>query len=237
MDYLHRSMLRWEPCPTPHPESMTPSSSVAAWHLVALGLALGCTVVAMTAYLSVSPAWLRGLLLGSGVLAAGRYVSMAVLAVNGSAGANWLVTHAWFGTSIGLTFPAAVALDQLVRHPAMTPQKVLRVYAPFFAADVLVLLFGRVQVALDPVAGVDVALLGLWNWLLVASQALFVLGVLWLGAALITKIPIRRIQLALAVLMGAYAALGLNVRPVLWSEMAACLALWFALDTARQQST
>ncbi|MBI3292357.1 MAG: hypothetical protein HYZ73_06065, partial [Elusimicrobia bacterium] len=46
-----------------------------------LGLASGITVLAMSGYLSVSPAWLRWLLLISGVGVAGRYVMMTLPAI------------------------------------------------------------------------------------------------------------------------------------------------------------
>jgi len=68
----------------------------------------------------------------------------------------------------------------------------------------------------------------------------------WIGTLLIRKIQTMRIRLALGVLMAAYAYLGLDgtllalgrwyARPFLFSELLAFLAIWFALEMARNQT-
>ena len=84
------------------------------------------------------------------------------------------------------------------------------------------------------------------RWLLVLVQSCFVIGFIGLGVLLIQKLPIRRIQIALAGLIFAQLYLGLDgvlenlhvwyVRPFLFSEMLALLAIWWALQTARSSS-
>lgn len=210
---------------------MTP---VLGWYLFCLGLALGVTLLAMSAYLALSPPWLRWLLLASGALVASRYVVMAVLSVDPAPQAAWGLRWCWYGTSIGLPFASAVALDALVRHPAMSPKKLLRWFSPFLAGYVLAIFLGHLTVAADPLLGASLKLTGLGVWLLASVHAVFVAGFVWLGCQLFRKIPSKPIRLALAALMLAQGYWYL--RPYLFSEMAALLAVWFALQTARQHT-
>ena len=210
-----------------------------AWELFVLGMATGLVVLLLTCYLSVSPPWLRWLLLASGGLLASRYVVMALFAVGAEPQALWGLRACWFGTSIGLTLPAVVAMDQLVRHPAMTPKKLLQGYAPFAAAYLAAILLGSYELAADPLAGPSLRLLGWGRWLLAATHSVFVAGFVWLAAMVCRKVPVARIRLALGVLMAAYAYLwldGVLQRPSLSSELLAMGALWFALETARRVS-
>ena len=215
---------------------------ILAWYLFCLGLAVGVVLLAMAAYLTVSPRWLRWLLLASGVLAAGRYMTMALLAVSPHPQELRWAWRCWYGTSIGLTFPSLVALDQLVRHPAMTPRKLLQWYAPFLAAYLAVLVFGHMDIVRDPMVG-NVVRLGGWALRLLAfTQAWFVLAFLGMAGLLLKKISSQPIQIALVFLLAAYAYLGLDgvlvtlgrwyLRPFLFSEIFALLAIWLALETA-----
>lgn len=223
-----------------------PPSPIVGWYLFWLGVAVGVTALAMTAYLAISPRWLRWLLLASGAFVASRYVTMALFATSPEPHALWALRRCWVATSVGLTFPAIVALDQLVRHPAMSPKKLLRWFSPFLACYALVLGFGRFELTADPLVGTSPRLVGGWLWVLAVVQGLFVIGVLALGALLIQKLTSRRIRIALFGLMGAYGYLGLDglflaldrwyFRPFLFSEILALIAIWFALETARQSS-
>jgi len=220
---------------------------VAAWYLFSLGLAVGLAVLAMTAYLSVSPRWLRWMLLASGAYVTSRYVTMALFAVSPEPQRLWALRRCWLASSVGLTFPMLVALDQLVRHPAMSPRKLLRWFSPFLAAYALIILFGRFELGADRVAGSSPRLVGWTLWLLAVVQGSFVVGFLGLGALLIRKLPFRHIQLALGGLMIAVGYLGLDgllvatdrwyARPFLFSEILAMIAIWFALETARTAAT
>ena len=215
---------------------------ILAWYLFCLGLAVGMAVLAMSAYLSVSPPWLRWLLLASGVLVASRYVTMALAAISPHPQELWWLRWCWYGTSIGLTFPSVVALDQLARHPAMTPKKLLQWYAPFLAAYLLVLLFGRMEWFRDPLVGTTVKLGGWAIYLLAFAQACFVMVFLAMAGFLLSKIRSPHIQMALILLMAAYAYLTLDgvlvtfgrwyLRPFLFSEIFALLAIWLAFETA-----
>lgn len=122
---------------------------------------------------------------------------------------------------IGLTLPGVFAIDQLIRHPAMTPKKLLRWYAPFFVA------YG-------------VALLS-ETFLLVVVEAIFSFGFACVCLMLRRKIPSPPIQRALLGLALSYGYVGLVVlavpfarwsgRMFLYSEMVASLALWYAYET------
>ena len=185
----------------------------AASELFFAGLAAGLTILAMTAFISVSPRWLRWLLLACGMATISRYLATAAFAVNAHPSGEALWSRCWLAASIGLTFPCAVALDQLVRHPAMSPKKLVRWYAPFFLAFALGILLE-------------------WRWLLTVTHILFTGGVLWIGALLIRKLTSQPIRLALAGLMATSTYLLVDS---LAAEMLAIVALWVAFDVARRQ--
>lgn len=171
----------------------------------------------MTAYARVSPFWLRALLWASGLLLVSRYIL----------GANPKSSEAlWTASSIGLTLPGVVAIDQLIRHPAMTPKKLLRWYALFLVVD-------GALCALTGIAGHVVAMIGLC------------IGIIGFCVLFIRKIPSLSIQKPLLVLAVSYGSLGLSLPSIWWSttawlyaEMATLFALWYAYDTsAWQQAT
>ena len=225
---------------------MTVSLSAIGWYAFWLGVAAGTTLLAMSAYGGVSPRWLKWVLLVIGLFVISRYVTMALFATSANPNTWWGLRRCWFATSVGLTFPGVAALDQLVRHPAMTPKKLMQWCSPFLAAYAVVLLLGQFELAPDPVVGMSPRLVGWAVGVLAFVQAVFVIGFLGLSTLLIKKLPSPRIRMALGGLMVAYAYLGLDgllvalhrwyVRPFLFSEIAALVALWFAFDTARHHS-
>ena len=214
------------------------------WYVFCLGLAVGLTLLMMTAYLRVSPRWLSRLLLVSGVFVASRYVAMVVFAFNQAPQPLWLWSRCWFATAVGLTFPGAVALDQLVRHPAMTPKKLLRWCAPFLVAYMAALVGGRMALVPDPFFGVRPHLIGWARPLLAMTQSAFVLLFLWIGAQLLRKVPASSVRFAVALLMLSYGTLalchGVSARQAqlfLFPEMLTMLALWCAFDIAQRQTS
>lgn len=218
--------------------------ALTLWYLFWLGLAVGLTLLVMTSYRTISPRWLMWALLGSGALLISRYLSMALFATGGQPGMAGLLQRLWFGSAIGLTFPGMVALDQLVRHPAMTPKKLLRAYAPFLAVYVPAILLGSTQMTANPVIGLRPRLEGWAALALSVAQTLFVSLVVWLGAKLAKKLPSKHIRVALWALMAAYLSLALDGLllacgiwyrwPFLYSEILTLIALWWAFETARQ---
>ncbi len=222
---------------------MTPTPDpIAGWYLILIGVAIGSGFVAVTGYLTTSPSWLRWALLGSAILMLLRYVAMAVFALSLDP-PHWAFQRCWFASSIGLTFPAVVAVDHLVRHPAMTPKKLVRLYAPFLAAYLFVLVAAPMQLGPDPVVGFAPTLLGWGRLVLSVTQSVFVLSLAWIIIQLARKLPSAPIRIALVALLAAYLYLAIDgvvlaarhwyFRPFLFSEIIALLSLWWAFETAR----
>lgn len=174
--------------------------------LFLLGLASGVTLLTITGYRRVSPPWLRWLLIASGLLLMSRYVTMALVITS---------PHQELVRFVGLTLPAGFAVDQLIRHPAMTPQKLLRWYVP-------IAIVGGVALMWHSMA-------------LVLVEMVFFIGFVGVCLILIRKIPVPPVRRALSVLALAYGCLGLDsvIRlGIPYHEMAALLALWYAYETS-----
>jgi len=212
-------------------------------YLFLLGLAAGMGLLTLTAYRSVSPPWLRRLLTAAGVFTISRYAAMALLAMLDDPPWPGLLARCWYASSVGLTLPSVVAIDQLVRHPAMTPRKLLIWFSPFLAVYAAALAFGADVPFLDRIP----VLLPPWFAVLPATQAIFVVGFITTCLLFIRKVPVLSIRIALGALAAAHvylaidgmilAAGGWYFRPYLFSEMAALLALWFAFETASSLHT
>ncbi len=214
---------------------------LAQLYLFLVGLAAGLAILAATAYRRISPVWLRGVLLGCAVLMLGRYVALAAH-TSPEAAERWaFLRRFWFASVIGLTLPSVIAVDQLVKHPAMTPKRLLRWCAPWLAVQAALLLFAPLRLVPDSIGAWAVRMDAPWRWVLSATQALFVLGFLFLCLKLLRLLPAGPGRRALAALAAAQAWLGLDgvvlalggsyFRPYLFSEMAVLLALWYAYET------
>lgn len=213
-----------------------------AAYLFLLGLASGVALLAISSFRQVTPAWLKWALTASGLLVIARYVTLAIFTSSDAPQRFWGLRHVWFGSAIGLTFPSAFAVDQLIRHPAMTPKKLLRWVAPFLVAYGAVMLFGTYRPEPAPVVGWTLHLSAPWRVFVSAVQGAFAAGFIGIGAMLMRKIPSRPIQLGLLGLLAGQTLLGLDglivalggwyVRPFLFSEMVMCLAIWHAFETA-----
>ena len=212
-------------------------------YLFLLGLAGGLALLSISAYRHVSPAWLRGLLIGTGLFVFSRYVAMALFTSPDAPQRFWVLRHCWLATSLGLTLSSVFAVDQLVRHPAMSAKRLLRWFAPFLIIYALVILVGPMTPVSDRFVGGWVPRLSPgWQRLLSVTHSLFVTGFTGASLLLIRKIPSWPIRLALGGLVAAHlylAADGLLLmlgrwyfRPYLYSEMLALLALWNAYETA-----
>ena len=207
-----------------------------------LGLASGLALLTLTAFRRVSPGWLRCLLLASGGFVISRYLAMAAFANAARPEAVWPWHYGWFATSLAIPLQTAFALDQLIRHPGMTPKTVLLRFIPWLATYLAIILFGRMEAAPDRVMGWTVHLTPGWQRLLAATHATFVLAVVSLVAMSARRLPSSPIRLALwglaasqllLALEGILAGLGhWYVRPYLYSEACALVALWYAYDTA-----
>ena len=211
-------------------------------YLFLLGLASGITLLALTAYRRVSPPWLKWLLIASGVFVMSRYVTMALFTSDEAPQRFWALRHCWFATSIGLTLPSVFAIDQLLRHPALSPKKLLCWFAPFLAAYSAVILFGAFSPVPDRVGGWIPRLSSGWQAFVAIVHGTFVIGFLGICGMLMRKIPSRPIRaslLGLAVGQAYLAVDGLLLasgrwyfRPFLYSEMLTLLAIWHAYETS-----
>ncbi len=195
----------------------------ASTPLFLLGLASGVALLPIASYRHASPAWLKWLLIASGVALISRYNLIAAW-VDPTWRASlppWIVRSCWMARFVGFTLPAAFAIDQLIRHPAMTPQRLLRGYAPFALA-----------------AGAGLAIPGP---AIIIVQLIFLVGFTGLCLVLIRKIPSTPIRRALVSLAMAYgylagdaltAALSQSSALFLLPELAALVALWYAYETS-----
>lgn len=223
------------------------ASPLQGWYLFCAGLAAGVAILALTGYAALSPRWMKWAVIAAGLFTLSRYVAMAACALVPNAASSWVVQRCWLGASVGLTLPTVVALDQLVRHPAMSPKKLLQRVAPFLAGYAIVLAFGAFDAQPDPLLGARPHLVGWAAILLAIIHACFVLGFLALSFLIIRKLPVRRIQAAIAGLMLAQLSLGADgalehlrlwsFRPLLFPELLALLAIWWALRTAESSNT
>lgn len=218
---------------------MSPSGS----HVFLLGFASGVALLAASAYRCASPGWLRWLLIGCGALLISRYVMMALDATTRPPESLWLFRHCWLARMVGLTVPSVFAVDQLLRHPALSPGKLLRWLTPLLAAYLVTALFGEFTVAPDRVAGWSWSLRGGWRVAVGAVQGGFVIGLIGTCIMLARKIPARSIRTALLGLAATQAFLGIeelllplgvsHVHLALSSEMACLIAFWHAYETSR----
>lgn len=209
-------------------------------YLFLLGLASGLTLLSLTSYRRLSPRWLKWLLVVTGCFTLSRYVTLALFATSQDPQRMWFLRPCYFATSIGLTLPSAFAVDQLVRHPAMSPKKLLGWYAPFLIASLAAMLFSSPAFIPDRVMGWTLRLNTGWRWWFSTLHAVFI--ALFIGASLMifTKAPFARIRLALLGLASAQGALGVDgllvmcgrwyFRPFLYTEMLALLAIWYAYE-------
>ncbi len=180
--------------------------SRAGAYLFLLGLAGGLSLLTLTSYRRVSPTWLRWLLIASALSMFSRYVAMAAFTTTISPKHLRLV--GWFVTLPGFILSSVFAIDQLLRHPAMTPKKLLARLPPFFAAWFTAAPFPWWSRILHGIVAVAFAAICM---------------------VLIRKIPSRPIRLALLGLAVGQSYLALDG---LYAEMAMLLALWFAYETS-----
>ena len=217
-------------------------SPLSAAYLFLLGLASGLALLAISAYLRVSPRWLRWLLCATGLFVVSRYITMALFTTDDALARYWMLRQCWFASAIGLTLPGVMAIDQLLRHPAMSPKKLLAWFSPFLAVYLAVILFGSFTPVQDPWLGWAPQLGPGWRMLLSVTQGVFVIGFLSAILVIARKLPVRAVRRALLGLALGFAYLGVDglilacggsyFRPFLFSEMLALISLWYAYDTA-----
>lgn len=187
---------------------MAPSAGV---DLFLLGFAGGLALLTVTSFRRVSPSWLQWLLMAVGLFTIGRYVTMALASMFPEQSLpRWLSSSWGLVKFVSFTLPAVFAVDQMLRHPAMTPKRLLRWYVP-----------------LPLVAAVGAA----WGHrVLMAIQTASLVGVAGVCVLLMRKIPsppIRRALLGLALGCG---YLGVDNR--LYPELLALAAIWHAYETS-----
>ena len=159
--------------------------------------------------------------MATGALLIGRYVTMAV--GQELQAQRWVIFCWWAAGFVGLTLPAVFAVDHLIRHPAITPQKLLRGYAALLIAALLITVVAAQRLH---------ALLGLLLPFFI--QIAFSLGFAVVCLTLMRKIHSPPIQRALLVLAVAYSCLALalsRLSPSLYPDIVGLAALWYAYET------
>ena len=220
---------------------------LTGWYLFVLGLATGMVILDMTVYRKLSPRWLRWLLLALAAFTGSRYLTMALFAHTASPQRWWFLRHCWMASSIGLTVPSVLVLDQLLRHPSWSAKKVLQYFSPFIAVYLAVIIFGRFSPSNDPSLGsLQPVLTGAWPAVIAYVQGVFVLGFAALCVLILTQVRSRRVRGAVLGLLCAHLYLGLDgvllalghvyFRPFLFSEIIALAAIGHAFDTALQRA-
>lgn len=211
--------------------------------LFLLGVACGLTVLPITTYRRVSPLWLRWLLIGAGLLVITQYIARALLLTPEGLQKFWDFRYFLFSTTVGLSLPTVFAIDGLIRHPAITPQKLLKWTLPWLLIEGTILIIGagvtKIQI-LSPDSTLHFH--PLWQWALAIGQGLFSLtGILFCGL-LIQKISSSPIRCALLGLALGHTGFGLahillaaqigSVNSLVFCELFLLLALWHAYETA-----
>ena len=218
----------------------------AGWPLFLLGLSAGVSLLPITVYRRVSPRWLAWALIVSGLLVMSRYFALAFLVQSPTHHIpSWAgAARCWFSSLLGWVLPGACAVDQLLRHPAMTPSRLVRWVAP-------ILLLHGVLLALAQSSP-------LWSTLMAVAHIASVIGFIGVCVLCWITVPVRSIRIALGVLMLAAAALvvrpccvdgwlttvgfdgrlpifvGWSAQLMLFSDLLASLALWYAYETAEK---
>ncbi len=216
---------------------------MAGTYLFLLGLSAGITLLAVTSFRRTSPAWLKWLLTATGLFLAGHYITLALLTTPGDPKQFSLLLRLFgFADTFGLTLPGVMVLDQLLRHPAMSPKKLLVRFSPFLVVYAAITLLAPIKVVPDRTAGWALALFGIWPAVLFFTQAIFLTGFIGISVMLMRKIPSAPIRKALFGLTAGYLYLAVDFllaalgkwyfRPFLFSELAVLLAFWHAYETS-----
>lgn len=207
---------------------MTPAAGFLA------GLGCGFTLLVASALRPVSPRWLRVLLLCLMLVQAAWYL-LSLLA----SPAVWLPWSEplWLLTATGLLVSSVFAIDQLLRHPAMSPRRLLRWCSPLLIVAIVAAPLLRYP-PLIPFLG----------------RALLYLGVYMLGSlgfsiwmlVLFPKIPSRVMRGAVCLLAAAHAMRAGEILYGLWrvgipaivhADLFLLMSLWYAYDLAYRLDT
>ncbi|MBI4597675.1 MAG: hypothetical protein HY737_04645 [Candidatus Omnitrophica bacterium] len=185
-----------------------------------VGLASGVVLLPITSFRRLSPLWLKLLLVAAGCLLIIRYLMLGLPDPVAPPMGRWSAPFVRLTGAIGVTLPGIFAMDQLIRHPAMTPQKLLRWCAPLIALDLVTC--WRIPLAMLVQGAVGLGL----------ASACAMLG---------GKIPVPSIRKPLAILGLAYGmwaaanlliglATAIPLRWMLLAELNLMLAVWHAFD-------
>ena len=195
-----------------------------------LGLASGVALLTISSYRHVSPAWLKWLLVASGLVVITRYVTAAFL-IEQVGGPELVMawSHSWVAISVGLTAPSIFAVDQLLRHPAMSPKQLLA-WCTSFLAFCAFISFAEAAPAIVPRPPMGWWIVG------AAVHGALIIGFVGIVTRLIRQVPSGPIRIALFELAIGHILLGLaglfHVWPLLYAEMLMLLVLWHAYETS-----
>ena len=175
------------------------------------GIACGMSLVLLTSFRTISTREIRWVLIACGLLLVSRYISLASTSPRYILGAEWFRLLE-IERTLGLWVPYAISLDQVLRHPAMTPKRVLR---GCVVVSLIYLLASYLPVPL----------------ISIALETLLALGLVGFGLFLARKIPALREGLVPLVFGTVCLSL---VRLGFVFELACLWFLWDTIDTARR---
>ena len=186
-----------------------------------LGLVTGTALFPVWTFGRVSPSWMRGLILGCQLVIAAHYCLLGQMPPAGPDDLQWF-RPVWLAQGAQVIV-SAVVLDQLIRHPAMSPRRLLLAAGPFAAVPVLAAIIGP----------------GAWTaWGTEGALTAFHLLYAAVGGFLLLKIRMRRLQGMLALLLIAHLAFWASQsrlvpwRSSAWADVVLYCSLAFAYQTS-----
>lgn len=192
------------------------------------GIASGTVLLAMSAYRHASPVWLKWLLWITGLFLILRYTLTVLFLESGSLHFFQLQSYRWAVATACLCVPALFVIDQMLRHPAMSPEKFARIALPAILIQALCVLFGD-----------QFAFLG---WVSFGVFQLFALALVVFCIRLWPQIPNTLLKRALSILIAALAFLaGESIMSLMGSTLSASgvlaeilmlAALWHTYETS-----
>ncbi len=192
------------------------------------GFASGTVLLALSGYRQASPSWLKWLLWATGAFLLTRYF-MTILALQSFPEVFFQIHHyRWAVATTCLGIPGLFVIDQMLRHPAMSPEKFARIALPVIVLQALCVVLS------DFVPWI--------MWLSFGIYQLTALGLVGFCLRLMFQVPNALMKRALAALIFGFGCLAVEglislqgnpfAAPGLLSEIITLIALWYAYEAS-----